>query len=453
MKHYFSDLKKFRHDPLNFILERGKQSEGPLTKLHLGPAPIYLATDPNIIKPVLSWSEDEINKGRFIKKLRPAFGDSSLSLSGEEHQRRRHVLHKRLAKGEVLRLVPEMAASIRREIGYLSQQQNFDAHTITGPLTLRMICIALFGEQLLSPGDEQALVSAVHLMEEEIAEDMFRVLPRGPVSHYRRQQNYRRARQTMSLIVKRVQERAPENSVLQSLQGLGLDEIQIRDEILTMLLAGHHTTAGAAAWLFYYLATVPGLADKIAAEAYSICDDEGEIRPSALKDAKASLSLVKEILRLFPSAWWFSREVMRPVELEGIKLKRGTSIIICPWQLHRDSRHWDNPEELQLDRNHSNPAYLPFGIGPRTCVGMGVALLELQLLALELAASCRISFDGEVPEAWPEASVTLIPPKTNIVLRPRIGRHELSLVQSTEPPKFEENAEFNKKTAGGARFR
>jgi cytochrome P450 len=108
------------------------------------------------------------------------------------------------------------------------------------------------------------------------------------------------------------------------------------------------------------------------------------------------------------------------VELGNLRLKRGTSLIISPWQLQRDERHWTDPDSFRLDRSYNTPAFMPFGLGPRACVGIGLGLLELQLLALEIAASCTVDVMSGVPAAAPTPQVTLLPPRIELRLRPRI---------------------------------
>jgi cytochrome P450 len=178
----------------------------------------------------------------------------------------------------------------------------------------------------------------------------------------------------------------------------------------------------SSAWVLYHLATEPGLMDAVAAEAVAASDRNGEIRPERLKQAPISLTLVREVLRLYPAAWWFAREIKRTTVLGGRTLGRGTSVLISPWQLHRDPRHWKDPEQFRLDRTYAGRAYVPFGAGPRACIGMGVAMLELQLLALELSAAYRFENARPQPPPRPKASVTLIPPEITIDIRLRESR-------------------------------
>jgi cytochrome P450 len=414
MMHWFSDLGAFRRDPLTFLTERGCGAAEPLVPMALGPSPVVLVTDPDLVRPVLKAAEEDIDKGRFIHKLRSVVGLSSLTMSGEAHRRRRDVLHAFMARGAVERLAPMMSAEIRAVGARLAQQGCFDPRAVLTPLALKMVCIALFGRQVLSPADEQALVTAVRMVEDDVADELFRVWPLMPWRRHARNRRRAFARKVMNQVVKRVESKAHDSSVIRALRESGLDDRELSDEILTMLLTGHHTTGSSAAWLLYHLATEPGLADAVAQEATCACDQNGEIRAERLKEAPVSLALVREVLRLYPSAWWFSRETKRPLEIAGRRLKRGTSLIVAPWQLHRDPRHWDEPERFRLDRSYGSRAYLPFGLGPRACVGMGLALLELQLIALEFASTFTFGRVAPHPAPRPVPSVTLLPPPMQI---------------------------------------
>jgi cytochrome P450 len=315
-----------------------------------------------------------------------------------------------------------MAAEIRAVGARLARHESFDPHAAMAPLALKMICLALFGRQVLSPADEQALVKAVRLAEDDLADELFRVLPLSPWASRARNRRRQLARDAMRTVVRRVRTHAHDASVLRALEGAGLNDEELSDEILTMLLTGHHTTGSSAAWLLYHLATEPGLAEAVARESSAVCDHNGEPRADRLRNAPLSLALVREVLRLYPSAWWFSRETKRAIAFGGRSLKPGTSLIVAPWQIHRDPRHWEEPERFRLDRAYGSRAYLPFGLGPRACVGMGLAMLELQLIALEFAAAYAFGRVTPFPAPPPLPSVTLIPPAMQIAIRVRSAR-------------------------------
>jgi cytochrome P450 len=423
MRHRFSDVSAFRRDPLQFLLQRGNGTTEALAALNLGFRPVFLVTDPELIKPLLKVNEADANKGRIMQKLRPILGNSSLLIGGDEHRRRREVLHEHLARGQAERYLPQMTAEIRALGVQLLRHGRFDPHHVTAPLALRIICITVFGRQVISAGDEQALVAAVNSIEDDVADEMFRVFPLSPWAWMARRRRRAFAKIAMSFVIDKLRREAAATSALKALEELGISSDDVRDEILTLLLAGHHTTGSTAAWLLYHLAAEPGLMDKIAKEAAAASDENGEISSEGLKQATLSQALVREVLRLYPATWWFSREVRRPITLGKYHLKPGTSLIISPWQMQRDPRQWDAPDQFRLDRNYTSRAYLPFGAGPRACVGMGVAMLELQVLALEMAAAYQFGAVHPLPAPSPKASVTMIPPEMSIEIRLRDDPH------------------------------
>jgi cytochrome P450 len=419
---WFKDLRRFRHDPLNFYLERGVGCSRSLARLDLGFAPVWLVTRAELVKDILKMSEDRIAKGRMIQKLRPIFGRSSLTLSGHEHQRRRQALHATFAKGAAQHYVPEMAAVIRRQAAALAgTNEEFPARDLTALLTLRMIGIVMFGHNVLSPGDEQALFRAVSLVEADMERELFELLPPAPWTLRTRKRKRAEAALLLDLVVRRVRARANASSALASLMALNLSDAAIRDEVVTMLVAGHHTTGSAAAWLLYFLATEPALLERINAEAKTITGPDGEIRGAELSQAPLSLNLVREVLRLYPSAHWFTREALVDLDIDDTTVRRGQTVIIAPWLLHRHPAYWEAPHTFRLGRSYGGPAYLPFGAGPRACLGMGIAMLNLQLLALEIASTFDIAVTSPVPAPPPKSSVALIPPDIRLKLQLRAG--------------------------------
>ena len=419
MQHWFSDAAPFQHDPLQFFLQRGENATGPLERLRLGMAPVWMVTDPEVVRDVLKESEERIDKGRLIHKLRPIVGMSMLTISGEEHARRRHALHATFARSGGLRFVPNMAAAARGLAAELVRHDSFVAHKAMATLSLRMICIVMFGRNVLSAGDEQALLQAVSMVEDDLANELFRIVPPTPWASRSIQRKRDEARKILGMIVSRVKSRCTKDSAVGALEELGLDADDMRDEIVTMLLAGHHTTGSAAAWMLHYLSLYPDIASDIAAEAVALSDETGELDTAKLARAHISLSFVKEVLRLYPSAHWFSREARTDIELGGQRVRKGDALLIVPWFYHRSEKYWDHPTEFRLDRSFSGKSYLPFGAGPRACLGMGVALLELQILALEIAAGFVVRHADARPVGPPTSSVTLVPPEIRLSLRVR----------------------------------
>lgn len=416
IKGMFSDLTSFRHDPLSFFEEKGK-SEEPIVKLKMGPAPVYMVVDPKCIKPVLAAKEEVIDKGKLIYKLREVIGDSSMVISGERHKARRAAIHSQIAKGITANYVPSISAIIRRDITRVCQRGKFDCHELTASLAVGIIASILFGDGVLSSGDEAVLVDALHLAEEDLAAEIFRILPDLPWVRYRKKKLLKQAKQNMNFVVQKTRSKAKRHSLISALEELKLTEKEMNEEILLLLLAGHHTSGTAAAWILYYLATNPDLCSQLRQEAHNCIGDDLEFDPNLLSHASKSIAFVKEVLRLYPSAYWLSRETKVPMEINGIRIPKKASILISPWQIHRDPRNWNDPEKFDITRDHKGSAYLPFGSGPRVCVGMSLGLLELQLIALEFASAVDLECHTNNP-GQPIPAITIVPPKITLSAKP-----------------------------------
>jgi cytochrome P450 len=195
--------------------------------------------------------------------------------------------------------------------------------------------------------------------------------------------------------------------------GRGMDDRQLRDEVLTLLLAGHDTTALTLTWAFVLLATHPSVADRLRTAVRATL---GERPPMAGDAARLTFAdhVVSETLRLYPTAWAIGREALRDTEVGGQRVPRGTTVLISPWTLHRDPRFWDEPEAFAPERwsddsGQQTPryAYLPFGAGQRVCIGAGFAQLEATLVLATIVRRFRLDLAEPERGVQPWPVVTL----------------------------------------------
>ena len=194
--------------------------------------------------------------------------------------------------------------------------------------------------------------------------------------------------------------------------GEGFSPSQLRDQIATMILAGHETTAVALCWSVYLLAQVPEVQERIAQEAAAVLSDSGaEPQLSKLTYTRAVLD---EVMRLYPPAYVIVRAARQPDEVAGVAMKPGDLAIISPWVLHRHRKRWHEPDAFVPERFLPGAsavdrfAYLPFGVGPRVCIGAHFALTEATLVLAELMRSFRIELVTSRP-VLPVAVVTTQP--------------------------------------------
>jgi cytochrome P450 len=196
-----------------------------------------------------------------------------------------------------------------------------------------------------------------------------------------------------------------------------MTDAQVRDEAMTLFLAGHETTALALTYTLYLLARDPARQERLAEELGRVLGG----RPPTLADLErlpTTEAVVIEAMRLYPPAWGIGRQAMTEVEIGGWRYPKGAEFVISPWVVHRDARAFEEPEafrperwENELARRLPRFAYFPFGGGPRVCIGNRFAMMEAKLV-LAVAVQ-RFRF-----ELAAETSLSLLPSAT---LRPRRG--------------------------------
>jgi cytochrome P450 len=204
--------------------------------------------------------------------------------------------------------------------------------------------------------------------------------------------------------------------------GRSMTDRQLRDEVITLLLAGHETTALALSWTWYLLSQHPDVDAKLAAELRDVL---GGRAPTVddLPNLRLTEQVVTEAIRLYPPAWGFGREAIADCEIDGYAVPAGTTIIISPWVLHVDPRHFEHPTEFRperwsgdLARRLPRFAYIPFGGGPRICIGNRFAMMETELILATTAQRFRLERQSDHPVV-PLPSITLRP-KGGIRVKP-----------------------------------
>jgi cytochrome P450 len=281
-------------------------------------------------------------------------------------------------------------------------------------LSLRIALRVLMGGEMLDHAEEARLMEAVRTIETDMAIGVWRMWPAPPWTLAAESKRRRQCLAEIESIVASVRDRATADSVVGGLSRAGLTDAQMRDELVTLLIAGHETTGSAVAWLLYHLSHRPDVAAQIAMEVDIASNWSGDLAFPDLRKLETAEKVVRETLRAYPSSWWFSREAQRDMEFAGRRLRKGDNVIVSPWLLHRDARWWG------ADAGVWNPdrpapsvatAYIPYGTGARACIGMTLAQLELVAITAAFASAC------ELRPACPEG----LKPYPTVTLRPDPG--------------------------------
>lgn len=414
-------LPEVRRRPAEFFLELARRY-GDLVYLRLGPQHVYLVNHPDLIGELLTVQYASLVKSRFLDRARVLLGDGLLTANGAAHLRKRRLVqpafHRRRLAGYARNMV-ECAEAAR---GRLQTGQTVDLGAAMMRLTLAIVGRTLFATDVEDRASAvgQAMNTITELFDVLILpfSEHLDKLPFLPVAR-----RLAGARRTLDLTVRSIiQQRASEagdhGDLLSMLlaardeEGGRLTDAEVRDEVLTLFLAGHETTANALTWTWLLLAQNPECERRMHEEIDEVLGGRlpefGDV--PALRYTERVLA---EAMRLYPPAWALGRRAIAPVHLAGRTLPPGSVFVLSPYVTHRDARWWPEPEQFNPERflSEARPkfAYFPFGGGPRVCIGERFAWMEGVLLLASLAQRWRFRLH-------PDTSVDIHP---QITLRPR----------------------------------
>jgi cytochrome P450 len=342
--------------------------------------------EPALVKEILVTQQRAFSKSLGARMLRLLLGDGLLTSEDPLHLRMRRIVQPAFHRERMVEYARIMERDAREFAGRLKPGETFDAHTAMTELTLRITTETLFGSD---ESDSARIVGdALRLMMKEFP---FMLTPLGslrrrlPLPSTRR---FWRARNALDaiiygLIARRRRDGAQRSDALSLLlaahdaeTGYRPSDEQIRDEIMTLFMAGHETTANALTWALYLLALHPAIDERIAVAARA-------------GDGEYVGRVVKEVLRLYPPAWIIGREALRDVTLaDGSVIPQGTTVFAAPLLMHRRADYFDDPDRFDPDRwLGPDPApfsYIPFGGGARRCIGEEFAGRETGIVLEEL---------------------------------------------------------------------
>ncbi len=407
MFHCFSDLHLFTRDPLGFLLDKGASANDPLIPLHLGKK-AYLVANPEIISQIKNISIGAPSKGSVFDKLKYRIQNK------DEHSVEFwEADYIQIVSSLISKNIAQITAIVRKNMFRLAGQSIFSANNVMGPTALNIISTLLFGPSKMSDSDEYAFIKAVKLVEEQLQHPLSRVLP-GIESDDNSYMKLQVSRKIVRTILKRLRKKATTGSLCWSIAKLKADERELDNEILALVLIGYYFIGGTAPWALYFLATQDGLQESLALEAEVISDNGGELCCEGLPSAKVSVALINEILRLYPPVWWSSRKVKNENIIDGYRLTADTKLIISPWQLGRDPRYWQKPDEFSLNRGFDKSAFCPFGAGSRANISSVIVTTILQIIILNFALSNRLSYKSRFPASPPRTIGALMPPDISL---------------------------------------
>ena len=417
----------FMDDPLGFF-ERCAFDYGPFVRIDGLRGDLYVLTDPEGIRHVLSANDANYVKPSFGERgLDGLLGSGLLTSDGPLWQRQRGRIQPAFYRDKLVTYAETMVRDTNDLADTWRDGEQRDVHADMSNLTLRIIVETVLGAELhgMERAISDALLDVGGFFRSDNPEAL---LPEGVPTP--RNVRYRRARGKLDRIVRdivRQRERGGANGddvlgVLLRLRESGeeITDEQIRDEVLTMLLAGHDTTALTLTYVWYLLSEHPEVERRFHEEVDSL----GGISAESVAELEYTGRIVTEAMRLYPPAYVVYRESVADDEVLGYRLPAGSIVAMPQWVVHRHPKYWERPDEFDPDRwdgetTRPDFAYFPFGGGPRRCIGDRFATMEAKLVMAAIGSRFELDYRGDGPVEF-VPMITLHPePPVTMELRER----------------------------------
>lgn len=396
---------RFRRDPLAFLLEQ--QSMGDVVEIRLGPERVYMVNEPNLIHHVFIEQSRAFERGPQADKLRAFFGDGLLSSGGSHYRRQRRLVQQAFHQTQLTRYAKIMQDITARRVESWQPDQVVHLDREMSELTLEVVASALFSADL---GTDT--VREIRRLLPVLLEGMKkRVLaPLGWWEHLPTPGNRlidsstRQLHSIIDGIIAEYRARPDTHDDLLSIlltardeeTGERMSDEQVRDEVLTLMAAGHETTAHLLAWSCHLLGQAPVAEASLHQEVDTVLSG----RPPEISEIPALVQtrrILMETLRMYPPGWLLSSRATETTSLGEYRIPAGSTIFISPYSLHRNPKYFPRAAEFDPDRWHDGDqerkermSFTPFASGIRRCVGESFAMLESTIVLATVAQHWKL---------------------------------------------------------------
>jgi cytochrome P450 len=398
-------LRIMQRAPIPFFAQLARQY-GDASMFSIGPQRIVLLNHPDLVHELLVTQNRFFHKSRVLQRSKVIFGEGLLTSEDPLHLRQRRLVQPAFHRERIARYAQVMVERAARTSERWRDGAEVDIHHEMMRLTLEVVAKTLFDAEVEGEADEigAALTELVDLFP-HLMNPFAPILQKLPIpSTLRFRRAVERLDRTIYGIIGRRRASGEDRGDLLSMlllaqddegDGGGMTDLQVRDEAMTLFLAGHETTANALAFTWYLTAQHPEAAAR-------------------LVDRDYAEMVLAESMRLYPPAWAVSRLALEDVTMGDWLVPRNAVAVACQAVMHRDPRFWPNPDRFDplrftAEAKTARPkyAYFPFGAGPRICIGESFAWMEGVLILTTLARTWRMEL--LTPDVEPQASITLRP--------------------------------------------
>ena len=365
-------------------------------------ADMWVINHPDDVKRVLVSNHRNYTKGSGLDRVKILLGHGIMTSEGDLWKRQRYMMQPMFHRRVITQFAELIDACNDRFIAkWEAQAARGELVNVTddmSELTLEIVLLSIFGTDL-------------ERLAEEMGSNPFDIVTKEPARDLKFAYKFRQLTKLVAALIKRRRaEQAEHFDFLGMLMaardkesGAPMSERELIDEVMTLIVAGHETTASGLNWTWYLLSQNPQAEQRLHAEI----DATDETRAPALADME-SLKYTKhvcdEALRLYPPGWLLSRRTIAPDTLSGYHVPAGTDVLLCLYLLHRHPRYWKEPEAFRPERfdaaheaDRPRFAYMPFAAGPRHCIGETLALYEMYMHLYKVARRYRLTYVPERP--------------------------------------------------------
>ena len=418
-----------RGDPIGYFT-KCIRDYGDIVFLRFLGVPMCLLNRPDCIESVLVTQHNNFEKSKDYRALRRVLGNGLLTSEGEFWRRQRKLVQPAFHQERIAAYTEVMVAYTERMLASWKDGQGLDVHEAMMRLTLDIVAKTLFDTDV-SREAEDVGAALQFLMGKFMRQAAFAfLLPDSiPIPTTRR---LRRAVGQLDKVIYEIIRRRRASGAMsgdllsvllqaQDDEGLGMTDRQLHDEIMTLFLAGHETTANALSWTWLLLGQHPEVEEKLVEELRRVLGGRAPTA-SVLPRLTYTEMVLREAMRLYPPVWVIGRRALAPFRMGNYELPAETNVVMSQLITHRDAKYFPEPERFDPDRwrpndprNLSLPrfAYFPFGGGPRVCIGAGFSMMEAVLLLATIAQHFRLALvPGQTIEKLP-----------SVTLRPKSGIH------------------------------
>jgi cytochrome P450 len=428
-------LPDLRRDQLGFYAACAREF-GDLVPLRFAGRRGILVCHPDHIEEVLVARSRDFHKSPGVRLLQPLLGNGLLLAEDDTWLRQRRLVQPAFHRQRVAAYGEVMTAYTTRRLAHWKDGDTLDVHAEMMALTQAIVAKTLFDADVSE--EAHAIGDALQILMEDFGArlgSLRQLLPSWvpTPANLRAGRAIRRLQRIVQRIIAGRRRKGEDRGDLLSMllhaqdaaDGTRMSDRQVRDEVMTLFLAGHETTAVALSWTWYLLGRHPEVDAHLAGEIEATLGG----RPPTVADLPRlpyADMVVTEAMRLYPPAYGLGRQAVRPTEIDGYAVPTDTIVIIPTWVIHRDARWFADPEAFRPERwsdaeNRRLPrfAYLPFGGGPRQCIGNGFAMMEAVLLLTTIAQRFRLDL-APGQRITPTPYVTIRPePGPRVVLTRR----------------------------------